>query len=454
MAEAQGAGDARAGDRGMDAGQGQRVGVAGRTLAGGRGREGWVRVRRQSGNRLLLEAAEGVAEAARRRRAADLAGAGRSAAARRALGRAAPGRASALHRMDARREAAPSGVPGPSCGQEAGGVHPRKAGAGAGGAEAKDRRSEKGPASCGATRAEADESRPPALPEGPDHEGGRGRVLRSGLSGAAGGCRGPSADARPLEPGHRESELVPAGRRRDGRRLDAHRRDSRAYEERGGPPFRRGQPTRAALAGAEFRARDPRLAFPRAEPDPAGLGRVRPRSGGTGDDRAGGRGCAGLARNVRAAWTSEHPQDHRKARAAHLRPPGEGAYLRRRRVVRAAGGGYGGEAAEERHPRAVPRRAARTALLRLHAERVRQDGGGGVLLARSGGRGRLHTAALERGQAGPRSEAVQSEDDAVASAGNGRLVRARADARPATPPLQAVICTKVDVSGWRVTLTA
>src|SRR5207237_8748888 len=220
--------------------------------------------------------------------------------------------------------------------------------------------------------------------------------------------RGPSADARPLEPGHRESELVPAGRRRDGRRLDAHRRDSRAYEERGGPPSRRGQPTRAALAGAEFRARDPRLAFPRAEPDPAGLGRVRPRSGGRGDDRAGGRGCAGLARNVRAAWTSEHPKDHRKARAANLRPPGAWSHVRRRRVVRAAGGGYGGEAAEERHPRAVPRRAARAALLRLNAERVRQDGGGGVLLARRGGRGGLPTGAFVWGQAEYITAAVYS----------------------------------------------
>src|SRR5439155_16230383 len=101
----------------------------------------------------------------------------------------------------------------------------------------------------------------------------------------------------------------------------------------------------------------------------------------------------------------------RAARPAHLRPPGEGEHRRRRGVVRAAGRGDGGEAAEERHARAVPRRPARAALLRLHAERVRQGGGRAVLVARSGGRARLHTAALERGEARPRSETVQSEDD-------------------------------------------
>src|SRR5207249_286128 len=99
----------------------------------------------------------------------------------------------------------------------------------------------------------------------------------------------------------------------------------------------------------------------------------------------------------------------------------------------------GGETAEERHPGAVPGRAARAALLRLHAERLRQDDRRGVLAARRARCAGLRTTALERGRAGPRSEAVECEDDAGAAAGSGRSVRPGADARRAPAALQALM---------------
>src|SRR5436853_206660 len=125
--------------------------------------------------------------------------------------------------------------------------------------------------------------------------------------------------------------------------------------------------------------------------------------------------------------------------AAHPAPAGQGAHLRGRGIVRAAGGRDRGEAAEERHAGAVTSGAPRPSLLRLHAERVRKDGGRALFAARGRGRPCLHSLALERGEARARSAAAEFEDDVAAAAGDGRSFCSSVDARGAPAALQAVI---------------
>src|SRR5207253_6208952 len=85
VAEAQSTGDAGAGDRRVDSGEGERQRFARCAAARGGGREGRLRVRGEGGDRLLLEAARRTAEAAGAGRAARPAGARRSTAARCSL---------------------------------------------------------------------------------------------------------------------------------------------------------------------------------------------------------------------------------------------------------------------------------------------------------------------------------------------------------------------------------
>ena len=115
--------NAGARDHRLDAGKGKRRRIARRALllAVADGKGGYEFAGKVGTGFSSKQRKELQKELAKDERA-DLAGARRAPAARRALGRAAPRRAGAVHRVDARREAAASRVPGAARGQEARGV--------------------------------------------------------------------------------------------------------------------------------------------------------------------------------------------------------------------------------------------------------------------------------------------------------------------------------------------
>src|SRR5207302_1643740 len=128
---------------------------------------------------------------------------------------------------------------------------------------------------------------------------------------------------------------------------------------------------------------------------------------------------------------------------------GAGPHVRGRAGVRALSRGHGGEATAAGDARARQGKAQGPAVLRLHAEWLWQDGHRALFAARRGRCARLHSAQVERGARGTRSETVQPADRARALEGSRRSVRAGAAAGDPPAAVQTMTIVTAPADGPR-----
>ena len=305
---------------------GSRVGL-GALLLGAHDDEGVLRYAGKVGTGFDTKTLARLREQLGRLERPHLAGHRSAARAPGPLGRAAARRRGRVHRVDARRQAPPSAVPGAARGQAgeggAGGAR------GTGASDRKDRRQAtlagEAAAPTSATRRQDDRAGDGAaadrlrsrgcasldagsrlLPGARRHQERARAVLRAhGRPGA------PRAGASPAEPG-----ALPRGPSRvllPEARQPQHSEDRAARGGEEGRGVRDGdRPAVADRAGADGRARVPRLGRARRPPRPARPPRLRPRSRSRRLVARSGRHCAPAARRARGARARALRPHHRR----------------------------------------------------------------------------------------------------------------------------------------------
>ena len=255
--------------------------------------------------------------------------------------------------------------------------------------------------------------RPHPLSARRHHQAGRRRLLRRRRRADAPRAARPAARARALERGHRQAVVVSPGRRPRRAAVGDHDRDADAHDraqERAAP--RRRQARDAALAGADVGADDPHVGLARRQrsTSPTGSSSISIRRKGRGSSRPSTPPSSSAAFSTTS--TCRRAEDLRQARHPRLRPARRRLHARGGQRVRLLDRRRGGGEGPRVHDGARAEQTARTALPRLHAERVRQDDRRAVLAARHRRRAGLRAAEVGRGDEEARSEKVQPAHDA------------------------------------------